>query len=344
MEVVSIIVPCRNEEGYIKKFIESIINIDYPKESLEVLIVDGDSDDGSKEIILEYANKYPYIKLLNNPQKTVPCGMNLGIQNAKGDIIIRMDVHAIYPKDYIKKLIYYIEKLKADNVGGAWETIPSGDTLVARSIALSMSSLFGVGNAKYRTLKDDKAKEWYEVDTVPFGCYRKEIFDKVGYYDEDLIRNQDNELNERIIKYGGKIYLIPSIKIKYFARKNYSQLFKMFYQYGYFGPLVDKKLKKFTRIRRYIPAIFLLSMFLPIIMSLINLKFAYITVLIFLFYTMVNLSFSTWIAIKQKDITLVPFLFIAFLTSHFSYGLGYIIGFFDFILLNKKLKDISLSR
>lgn len=342
---VSIIIPCRNEGTYILELIESILNNDYPKEMMEIIIVDGMSIDNTRSLLDKYVTgKDKTIKILDNKNHTVPYAMNIAIIQATGDIIIRMDAHSIYPPDYISKLVFYSKQLSADNVGGVWETLPANGTLKAKAIAFILSHPFGVGNAEYRI--NNKNQECIEVDTVPFGCYKRSIFDKIGLYDTDLTRNQDNELNERILKSGGKIYLIPSIKIKYFARENYTKFWKMLFQYAYFGPLVDIKLGKKTRLRRYIPSIFVISLIMPSIMALWDFDFILITAMSFGLHTLANIYFSTKLAIKE-NIKLLPNLLFGFLTGHLSYGIGYLKGFIDFNILSKHKKSqvsVSLSR
>lgn len=342
---VSLIVPCRNEVNYIPFIIKNILEQNYPKELIEVFIIDGLSDDGTVEYIQKFVHKYNFIKFLNNPYKVVPYALNIGIKNAKGDIIIRLDAHAEYPKNYISTLVNYLEKLNADNVGGVWETVPSVNTHKAKSIAIALSSPFGVGDATYRLASSDV--EYIEVDTVPFGCYRRDVFDRIGLFDEQLTRNQDNEFNERLRKAGGKIYLIPSLKIKYYARENYSKLFKMFYQYGYFGPLVDIKLGRPTRLRRYIPSLFVLSIVLPLFFSIFYKYFIYLSFFIIGIYFLTSLLFSVLESLKNKNIKLMPFIIWAYFISHISYGIGYLKGFFDFVILrvNKKKKiNVEISR
>lgn len=343
---VSLLIPCRNEIKYISQLVKNIIDQDYSSHYLEIFFIDGMSNDGTRQIIQSYINKYNNFKLIDNNNKTVPFALNEGIRISSGEIIIRLDAHAIYPKNYITELVKYIQTLDADNVGGVWETMPANNSYVAKGIAISLSSLFGVGNADYRLLTTQK-REYYEVDTVPFGCYKREIFDKIGLFDEDLTRNQDNEFNERIINAGGKIYLIPSIKIIYFARENYIKLFNMFFQYGYFGPLVDIKLRKTTRLRRYIPSLFVLSLLFPILFSTVNFSFVYITISIFSFYFIIAIIFSLIETYKRRSIYLVPFVLYAYLISHLAYGLGYIKGFISFIVFRSHLRkkiEVKLSR
>lgn len=234
---VSIIIPCRNEEKFIGKCLDSIIAQDYPIDNLEVLVVDGMSEDNTRKIVKNYIQKYSFVKLLENPQKIVPTALNIGIKNAKGDIFIIMGAHSIYEKDYIFKCVKYLHAYDVDNVGGIGITLPGDNTIIAKSIALALSHPFGVGNAYFRI----GSKEPRYVDTVPFGCYKREVFDRIGLFDEDLVRNQDDEFNLRLIKNGGKILLGPDIISYYYARDSIHKLWKMYFQYGYFKPSVAKK-------------------------------------------------------------------------------------------------------
>ncbi|MEJ5316227.1 MAG: glycosyltransferase family 2 protein [Tenuifilum sp.] len=346
LNFVSIIVPVRNERAFISKAINSILEQDYNKDLLEIFLIDGLSTDGTTEIINSYTQKYGFIKLLTNHNKTVPYALNLGIKEAKGDIIIRLDVHAEYPKNYISTLVHYLTKLNADNVGASVITLPANSSLKAKSIAIALSSRFGVGNATFR-LDNNKSVEYIEVDTVPFGCYRREIFERIGLFDEQLTRNQDNEFNERLRKTGGKIYLIPSLKIKYYARENYSKLFKMFYQYGYFGPLVDIKLGRPTRLRRYIPTIFVLALFFLPFGGLIFMPLLYLWIFVIVIYTISSLLFATFKCFTRNSLKLIPYVMWAYFVSHVSYGLGYIKGFIDFPVRKVHTRnkvEVELSR
>lgn len=342
---VSIIIPCRNEKDYIAGVLDSILVNDFPKENLEVIVADGMSEDGTRSVIEEYANRWPFIHLVDNPKKIVPCALNEGIRNAKGRIIMRMDAHAIYPPTYISRLVSSLQELKADNVGAAWETLPGGPGLVPKAIALALSHPFGVGNATYRLSKGENHAP-IETDTVPFGCYRKDVFERIGFFDEELVRNQDNELNERLKKAGGRIFLIPDLKIQYFARKSFSKLWKMFFQYGYFGPLVDKKLGKPTRLRRYIPLLFVSSLMLPWALMLLSHWIVLIPLFSLSSYTFVNFHASLQVARKEKELGLMLPLFCSFLVSHLSYGFGHLKGIIDFWILLKKIRTeaVALSR
>jgi len=338
-DLVSIIIPCRNEEKFITNTLNSILNMDYPLDNMEILVVDGRSDDKTKEIVKQFEDKYSQIKLIDNPEKTVPYAMNYGIKQAKGEMIVRLDAHSIYPKNYVSRLVAELYNLNADNVGGVWDTIPANDSLVAQTIAYSTSHSFGIGNAQYRI--SDKI-EPYEVDTVPFGCYKKEVFKKISLYDTDLTRNQDDELNARLIQNGGKIFLIPDLKIKYFARDKFSKMFKMFYQYGLFKPLVNMKLKQPATIRQFVPPVFVLFLIFGFVLSIVSSTFLALFLIGLCIYFVVNILVSYKIAKEKRNLKLFPYLVYSFFLIHISYGLGYLKGIVDFIIFKKhKKNDLS---
>lgn len=337
---VSIIIPCRNEKKYINQLLESINNQDYPKDRFEVIIADGMSDDGTRDILSEISSNYEFLKVIDNEKKIVSTALNKAINISKGEYIIRLDAHSTYPKNYFSRLIEVIENTGADNVGGMCITKPGNDSLTAKSISIIMSCHFGVGNSAFRT--PTTKTEPFEVDTVPFGCYRRSVFDKIGYFDEELIRNQDNEFNERLLLSGGKILLIPDLKIEYFSRENYNKLWKMNYHYALLGPLVDKKLGKIPRIRKYIPSLFVLSLLIPLLLSIKIKKAIYISYFSLLSYFICNLYFSFKECKKKKNFILFPYLICAFCVAHFSYGIGFINGIIRLLTDNKaKISDLS---
>jgi glycosyltransferase involved in cell wall biosynthesis len=318
---ISIIIPCRNEEKFIAMCLDSIIANDYPKDKLEIFVVDGMSEDGTREIIKKYAQQYPNIKLLDNPSKIVPTAMNLGIKNAKGNIIIRMDAHNEYSKDYISKIVYWLDKSGADNVGGIWITKPSSNTLISKAIALSLSSPFGVGNAMFRIgLKESKY-----VDTVPFGAYRREVFNKIGLFNENLIRNQDIEFNLRLKRLGGRILLTSDIVSYYYAQSTLKGLAKQNFQNGFWVIYSNKFSKLPFSTRHLVPFVFVSSLLISLILSLFSPIFLSLLWLITGIYIVTNLFFSFKIATRKGMKYLMP-VFLSFATLHFSYGLGSIFG------------------
>lgn len=326
--MLSVICPIYNEEKYIAKCLDSIIEQDYPKDDMELLLVDGMSTDRTRDLIGVYQKNYPWIKVLDNPKRIAPCAMNVGIKASSGEIIIRLDAHVLYPSNYFSVLVSKLQELpEAENVGAICNTLPVNDTIEAQSIAAVLSSSFGMGNSYFRV----GASKVMEVDTVPFGCFHRRIFDKVGLYDEELARNQDDELNARIIKSGGRIYLIPDLKCEYFARDTARKVYKMFYQYGLFKPLVNKKLGSPATVRQFFPLCFVLGLISgPIVCAFIPILWlAYITVIL------IWLILATYFSYKDsKQLKRILVQNWIYFVVHFGYGWGYIVGIFK-ILFNK---------
>lgn len=318
--MLTVICPIYNEEKYIARCIESIIAQDYPKDDLDVLFVDGMSKDRTREIIVSYLPQCPYLRIVDNPQQIVPPALNIGIRKAKGDIIIRLDAHAFFPKNYFSELVRILNELDgAENVGGVCRTLPVKDTIVCRSIANVLSSGFGVGNSHFRI----GAKGIQEVDTVPFGCFHRNLFDRIGYFDEELIRNQDDEFNGRIIKNGGKIYLLPQLVIDYYARDTIGKVYKMFYQYGLFKPLVNKKLGSPATLRQFFPLVFVLGLFLGPFCGLISKWFWAVYIAVLLVYFGIATLFSLRYSRSIKQVIVQNW---TYFVVHFAYGWGYING------------------
>lgn len=327
---VSIICPIYNEEKYIASCVKSIIDQDFDKENLELLLVDGMSTDKTRSIIGACQQEYPWIKLLDNSERIVPPAMNMGIRKAKGKIIVRIDAHAEFPTNYVSELVKQLEILNADNVGGILETLPGKHTREARLVASAMSSPFGIGNAHYRI----GHKTIREVDTVPFGVYRRDLFDKIGFFDEELPRNQDDEFNARLIKNGGRIFLIPHVVIRYFARDSIKKMRKMFYQYGLFKPLVNKKVGRPATIRQLFPPLFVLSIILGLILCFFNHIFVLIFFVALSVYLVCGIIFGVKSTGKIVDAFLLPYVF---LNIHLAYGWGYWVGIVK-VLTNSTFK------
>lgn len=333
--MLSVICPIYNEEKYITKCIESILTQDYPKEDMEVLFVDGMSTDRTREIIASYQKQYPFILLLDNKKRIVPPAMNIGIREAKGDIIIRLDAHAIYPTNYFSELVMNLETLSADNVGGVCRTLPVKDTLVCKAIAIALSSSFGMGNSYFRV----GTTEIKKVDTVPFGCFHRSLFDKIGFFDEELVRNQDDEFNGRIIKNGGSIYLLPHLVIDYYARDTIQKASKMFYQYGLFKPLVNKKLGSPATIRQFFPMLFVAGSIIGAILSCFS------PILLSVYLSILSLYFLLALFFSIKDghsLRMIPTLIWIYFIIHISYGWGYWTGIYK--LCFKKDFAVKVNR
>jgi glycosyltransferase involved in cell wall biosynthesis len=322
MHLISIISPIYNESQFIDKFLDSILTQDYPKEYTEVLLIDGMSTDGTRDKIRLYQKKYPFFRLLDNPHQTVPYALNIGIRQAKGDVIIRLDAHCEYPQNYFSRLVEELYNLHADNVGGVWKTLPAKDTAICEAIAIGSSHPFGVGGSAHKI----GVKEIKQVDTVPFGCYRRDVFDKIGLFDEELTRNQDDEFNARLIEHGGKIYILPDLVIEYHARDSFSKMRRMYYQYGLFKPLVNKKLRKPASTRQFFPALFVIGIVAGGILSMVSSIIAGMYIAVLLIYLLLGLSIGIRSARKFKRWSLIVLMPYTFLNIHLSYGWGYIKG------------------
>ncbi|AQT69610.1 Poly-beta-1,6-N-acetyl-D-glucosamine synthase [Anaerohalosphaera lusitana] len=340
---VSIVMPCRNEEAHIAQCIQSVLDQDYPADNYELLIVDGMSDDQTRKIVHDNFGNTENIRVIDNPARTTPHALNAGIKNARGQIIMIMGAHAHYASDYVSKCVKSLLSTDADNVGGICRVLCDDKNLLHRSIAAALSSPFGVGNSYFRI---GTAERRY-VDTVFGGCYRKEIFEKIGLFDTDLLRGQDTEFNARLRKNGGKILLDPQIVSAYVARDTLKKLVKMEWQYGYFKPLVIKKVGGLFTLRQTVPPAFVLTLGILLVTSFFSLLSFYILLSLLLLYLSVNIPASTSIALR-KGIGQILFLPVIFAIIHFCWGTGFLAGTIDFILLSKESKegltDISLTR
>lgn len=319
--MLSVICPIYNEEKYIEGCIESILSQDYPKDDLEVIFADGMSTDRTRDIVEDYATKYPWIRLIDNPDRIVPPALNLAIEASHGDIIMRLDAHAEYPDNYFSVLTKALNELGAANVGGVCETLPINDTPTAKAIAAVLSSKFGMGNSDFRV----GAKDIKEVDTVPFGCWPRSIFSKIGLFDMDLIRNQDDEFNGRIIKNGGRIFILPDVRIKYFARDKVSKVAKMFYQYGLFKPLVNCKLGSPATVRQFFPLALVLGLVIGAVISLLWRPFLWIYLAGIAVYLLIALAFSLKSSLNPTQVLIQIW---TYMTVHICYGWGYLIGLY----------------
>ncbi|HXF44197.1 MAG TPA: glycosyltransferase family 2 protein [Candidatus Paceibacterota bacterium] len=325
---VSVIIPARNEEEFIGRCLDSLIANDYPKNRLEILVVNGASTDKTAAIAAGYSEKYPFIKVLENPRITTPISMNIGVKSAKGDIVMIGGAHSTYNSDYISKSVRYLEKYGADNVGGALQTKPAVNTYPARAIALALSSFFGTGGASFRV--GGKKPTW--TDTAFGGCFRKEVFGKIGYFNESLTRSQDMEFSIRLHRAGGKILFAPDISTTYYPKTTFREFWKHNIKDGIWAILPMKYGAPPFKLRHLIPLIFVLSIISPLILSIWYRPFLYLTFGVLGFYLLASLYFSIHIALKERNPALIPYLVAVFAVRHFGYGIGSLIGLVKLIL------------
>ncbi len=331
LKFVSAIIPCRNEKKFIVQCLDSVITQDYPKDRMEILVADGMSEDGTQDILQEYSRRYSFLRWVENPKKIQACALNNLIGQSKGEIIIRLDAHSNFPKDYVSNCVKYLGEYKVDNIGGIIETLPGADTNVARSIAWALATPFGVGGSKFRLGVSKPTM----VETVPLGCYRREIFSEIGLFNENLIRNEDNEFNARLLKAGGRILLHPGINSSYFARPDIRSLADQHFRNGYWCVYGIKFSERPFFLRHLVPmglmTFLLLSLFFGIWLR--PLLWAGLAVLgLYGFCVFITSA----ILILKRNIKHFPYFLLIFPSLHFSYGIGSLCGLVKLLTPEKK--------
>lgn len=327
--MISIICPTYNEQQSIAACIDSIVRQTYPFAEIELIVADGMSTDSTREIVESYCEQYPNIRIIDNPGKTAPCGLNRAIEVSSGDVVMRIDAHSVYPSDYVETLFYNLQQLDADNVGCVCRTLPANDTSVCKAISLGLSHPFGVGGSAFRVTERSDNAVPMKADTVPFGCFRRSVFERIGLFDEELIRNQDDEFNGRIIRNGGSVYLVPSIAVDYYARDSFRKVWDMYFQYGLFKPLVNSKLGYPATLRQFFPAAFVLGVVLGGILSFFSVVIRRLYLAVLILYVLFCMLYGVKAAKEEKDSSLIFLLPFTFIVLHVSYGLGYLLGYFN---------------
>jgi glycosyltransferase involved in cell wall biosynthesis len=323
-------VPCRNEVGYIDRCIRSVANQDWPLDRLELIVADGASDDGTRTLLDEAAKVHAWFRWIDNPERFTPRALNRGIAAAQGEVVIILGAHAELAADFVRKNIAALDAHPdAACVGGIIENVHEND--VAAVISRAMKSPFGVGNARFRT----GGKAGY-VDTVAFGAYRRSIFDVIGMFNEDLVRNQDDELNFRLTKAGYKIYFDPDIQSKYYVRGNFSKLFMQYFQYGYWKVYVNKLHSTVTSWRQLVPFAFVLWLCLSALLAIfVPAAFPLFSMALLLWF--IAAFFAA--LLEATPSRQLPSMMLAFLILHVAYGLGYAQGILHFLLFKRQPKS-----
>ena len=316
---VTVIMPIRNEAAFIERSLGAVLGQDYPPALLQVLVVDGLSDDGTRGLVERLQTQHPAhrVGLLDNPKRIAPTAMNIALDHADGDVIIRVDGHCEIAPDYVRRCIETLRRTDAECVGGALTTV--GETTVARAIALAQSSVFGVGGVAFRTKPD---KGCY-VDTLAFGAYRRAVFKRLGGFDEELARNQDDEFNFRLTQAGGKIWLDPAIHAWYYSRAHFAKLWRQYYQYGFYKVRVIQKRRAVPSWRHLVPAAFVLGLVFTLILAVLT-RQGWVALAVAGPYFVVNLAAALWTG--RKALRALPLLVPAFLVLHLAYGLGFLAG------------------
>lgn len=320
---ISVLMPIRNEADFIARSLQSVLAQTYPTEQFEVLILDGMSSDATRAVIArtlaqqQAARQVPDVRLLDNSARTAPHALNIGLRHASGDVILRVDGHCVIAADYLERCITALHATNATCAGGPMETI--GTTFVAQAIACAQSSIFGVGGVAFRTGRQQPGY----VDTVAFGAYRRAIFDQIGGFDEELVRNQDDEFNFRLTQAGGRIWLDPSIRSRYFSRASLHTLWRQYYQYGLYKVRVIQKRGGVASWRHLVPALFVLGLLGSVVLAVLTGQWLWL-LSCSLPYALANLLAS--ILTARRNWRVLPLLPIIFATLHLAYGTGFLRG------------------
>lgn len=326
---VSVIVPCRNEAGHIEALLRGILAQERPPDGrgFEVLVADGMSDDGTRERVQALAVADPRVRLIDNPGRIASTGLNAAIRAARGAIIIRMDAHTEYAPDYLRQCVAVLEQTGAANVGGPARTRAEG--YVQRAVAAAYHSPFAVGGARFHAPDFEG-----ELDTVVYGCWRKATLVQLGLFDEELVRNQDDELNLRLTRAGGRIWQSPRIRSWYRPRSSLGALFRQYLQYGYWKVRVIQKHRRPASPRHLVPVLFVLGGGLGWLPGLLHgvLWVPYVGTLVL--YALLSAVFSVRAA-AAAGWDLLAILPVVFLVYHTSYGLGFALGILDFVVLRR---------
>lgn len=321
---VSVFMPIRNETKYLQHSLNAIIYQDYPPENLELLIADGLSTDGTREIIARFQERYPHrsISLHDNPGRIVPTALNTLIPIANGDILIRVDGHCQIAPDYVRQCVDALQRTDAYIVGG--KMTATGENTFGNIVALAMNSPFGTGWTRSHY---SEKEEWAE--SVYLGAWRREIFKNIGFFDEELVRNQDDEFNYRYRANGGKILLSPKIKSIYSVRSTPIKLFKQYFQYGFWKVRVLQKHPRQLSFSKFLPPAFVGAFLFALILSFFWPLWQPILAIVLGSYLVVNLIASIWTVSTTdwKSIFLLP---IVYSIIHISYGLGFLMGLIKF--------------
>ena len=320
---VSVIMPVRNEAAFIERSVGAVAAQDYPRDRMEILIADGMSQDGTREIISSLQQRHRNMKVIDNPGRIVAAGLNAALRQAKGEIIVRIDGHCEVASDYLRRCVSHLLHDDIDAVGGPVETI--GESLTARAIATAMSSRFGVGGSAFRVANSSTQF----TDTVAFPAYRRSVLDRGGPFDEELVRNQDDEYNYRLRKLGVKILLASDIRSRYYSRATLVKLASQYFQYGFWKVRVMQKHPRQMQLRQFVPLLFVVALLAALLIMPILPAARYFTGLILSLYGVAVITASILSARKSKW-QLLPLLPIVFATLHLAYGLGFLFGLMKF--------------
>jgi succinoglycan biosynthesis protein ExoA len=331
---VSVIIPCRNERGFIERCLETVFAQTWPADRLEVIVVDGMSDDGTRDILTRLADRHPNLTVVDNPRLTAPTAMNVGLDAAEGEYIVRVDAHAAIPPDYVEVGVRYLEEHpEVWCVGGPRSRVGEGS--VGELIGALSSSIFTTGNTHKRVGR-------YEgpTDQVAYPIWRREVFDEIGRFDENMVRNQDDDIDVRVMNAGGIIYQLQSLRATYFVRSNVRKTLFQFYQYAYWKLFVLKKNGRLPDWKAAVPTVFFFTLFALAVVGVLWAPAAYAALALLAVYGLAGVLFAFPVAFKSRlwFFPAVPFLFGAL---HLVYAWGFLRGFIDAYVLGRTAADAA---
>jgi succinoglycan biosynthesis protein ExoA len=317
MRLVSVIVPCYNEQTTIGLLLDALNQQTYPRQNMEVIIADGLSTDSTRQVIENYQIAHPELKIVvvDNQQRIIPAGLNQAIRESTGEYIVRLDAHSVPYPDYVERCVAALQAKLGENVGGVWEIKPAGEGWMARAIALAASHPLAVGDAYYRYTGSARP-----VDTVPFGAFRRSLIDRIGLFDESLLTNEDYEFNVRVREANGQVWLDPAIRSIYFARQNWTDLLRQYWRYGFWKGRMLRRYPHTLRWRQALPPLFVISLiglfliglWLPIAHTLLIIELSV--------YFLVLFCVATVLAAQKRDFMLLVGIPLAISTMHVSWG------------------------
>lgn len=324
LPLVSVIMPIRDEGSHIERTLSAVLDQDYPHERLEVIVAEGLSRDDTRERVLAMSRRDPRVRLVDNPHGIVSTGFNRALAEARGSVIVRMDGHTQTPRDYVRHCVLELERTGADNVGGRWTSVGEGP--FGRAVALAMSSPFGVGDALFRW---SSREGW--VDTVPFGAWRRELFERVGPFDEELVRNQDDEHNCRIRERGGRVYLSARLSSRYTVRGTPRALWKQYFEYGLWKVRVLQLHPRQMRPRQFAPPLLVAALGAVAVLSLVWPGGPWPLIVVGGVYAATCLGASLVAVVRHgSPLELIPRVAAAFAILHLAYGTGFLAGLVRF--------------
>jgi succinoglycan biosynthesis protein ExoA len=333
---VSIVIPCRNEVRHIEDCLRSVLAFEPPPGGLEVIVADGMSDDGTRDLVTYIATQDPRVRLIDNPRRTTPCALNAGIRAARGEIIVRIDAHTEYATDYVKRCVEVLQDTGADNVGGPW--VAHGRSYLQRAIAAAFNTAFAVGGAR-----GHRREYAGPVDTVYLGCWRREMLERLGLFDEELVRNQDDELNFRLLRAGGRIWQSPEIRSWYTPRDRLGSLLKQYWQYGYWKVRVMQKHGAPASVRHLVPGGFAAAL-VVLAAAALFLPLARLLLAALLSAYLLPLIAAAVATAASAGWSLLPALPVVFACYHLGYGFGFLFGTWDFLIRRASGRCVALTR